>query len=236
MSTNNHDSVSGYHIEHLKGPENYITWSVQLKDHLIDLDLFDYITGDVPAPDESTEPDKFKVWTKADHKALSQLRGRVTNAMMPYVLSATTSKDCWEALKNAFHIQGPMTAILLSRKLFRYTIEHGANMEEEIRAIRSLKEQYVLLGKTLADDEFAMIILTALPETWDTFISSIDPTNLSPTTVISRILQEDQRRKSRPQAGGSNALIAFKAISVAGLPVGKFNSTAAINPRPRVWI
>ncbi len=214
-ASSHNDSASGYRIEHLKGAENYLTWSVQLKDHLIDHDLWDYPDGKLTYPDD-TKPVERAAWTKSDHKALSQIRGRVTNAMMPYVLSAATSKECWDALKNAFLIQGPITSIILRRKLFRYVIEDGANMEEEIRSIRSLKEQYVLLGNTLEDKEFALIILTALPDTWDSFISSIDPTDLDPVKLIGRILQEDQRRRSRPQAGGSTALVAFKAPTISG--------------------
>lgn len=39
------ESASSYRIEHLKSPDNYPTWSVQVKDILSESNLFVYANG-----------------------------------------------------------------------------------------------------------------------------------------------------------------------------------------------
>lgn len=116
--------------------------------------------------------------------------------MMTYVLSSTTSKGAYDALANVFNVQGALAKVLARRKFLRYEIEEGANMEEEVRTIRQLKEELTLLGTVIPDDEFSLTLLTALPPSWDPFISSIGAVPGS-TDLIGRVIQEDGRRKDR---------------------------------------
>ena len=112
------DATSGsYRIEPLKGPENYFTWRVQLMDILYDLSLWEYVAGTLTMP---ADPAQQEAWKKSDRKALTVIRLRVAPAMMTHVLSATTSKDAWDALSNVFNVQGPLTKVIARRKFLRY--------------------------------------------------------------------------------------------------------------------
>ena len=85
-------------------------------------------------------------------------------------------------------------------------------MEEELHTLRELKEQLVLLKDTSLDEkQFSLILLTALPESWDSFIGSIDLTNLKSLEISGKILAEAARRKSRTL--GSTALVATSKSS-----------------------
>lgn len=200
MSASGNDTTSGsYRIEPLKGAENYISWRIQIADVLNDLGLWEYVDETSTEPADATLA---LVWRKNDRKVLTVIRLWVTSEMMTYVLSATTSKAAYDALANVFNVQGGLAKVLARRKFLRYQIEEGASMEEEIRKIRKLKEELVLLGQTITDDEFSLTILTALPPTWDPFISSVGAVTVS-SDLIGRILQEDTRRRERPSSDTS---------------------------------
>lgn len=214
MAAESGSSGSGYRIEPLKGAENYTTWRVQAEDILQDMNYWDHVNGTNTIP---TDEDDLKKWQRTDRKALTQIRLRISAPMITYVMSAKTSKDAWDALKMMFDISGPIATVLIRRKLFRYVIEEGADMEEQIRTLRGYQEELIGLGHELKDEDFAYIILTALPDSWDSFVSSLDTNDLKPAQLIGRILAETSRRKDR--SGTETTLFAKK-----GKGKGKFRA------------
>ena len=182
-----------YTFEPLKGPENYFSWQIQEQDVLTDLDLLEYPLGTKTWP---TDPTLAADWVKKDRKALSAIRLRCSSAVVPHIMGCATSKEAWDTLKNIFATQGVMSKVTATRKLQRYKIEEGANMEEEIRKLMKLKEEITLMGGTLTDEDFTYNLLSALPLSWDAFIASAQGTTKS-SEVIGHIMQEDARRADR---------------------------------------
>ena len=119
--------------------------------------------------------------------------------MMTYVIGAEHAKDAWTSLKTIFDVQGPIAIVLERRRFFRYAIPEGADIEEHTRTLSSSKEKLSLLEKPVSNEDFNLNLLTALPESWDSFVASIDVSTLNDpnTNLIGRILQEDARRRSR---------------------------------------
>lgn len=203
MATHADNASGSYRIEALKGAENYLAWRVQMADILVNQDLMKYADGTSTVPADAALAE---TWNTKDRKALTSIRLRVSSSMISHIMGATTSKDAWDTLKNVFNTQGPLAKILARRKLLRYAVEEGGTMEEEVRNMRKLKEELTLLGATVTDDEFSLTILTALPASWDPFISSMGSTIPSSSEIIGRILAEDARRKDRQEP--TTALIA----------------------------
>lgn len=208
-----HTSSSSYRIEHLKSPDNYPTWSVQIKDILTESGLFGYADGTLTRPvldDDGGNAVAVEAWAVKDAKALTAIRTRISQPMMAYVIGAESANEAWTSLKTVFDVQGPITITMERRKFARYSIPEGADIEEHVRILRSSKEKLTLLGEPLSERDFNLNLLTALPESWDSFISSIDLSTLADnsSTLIGRILQEDARRRSR--SGPPNAFPAFQ--------------------------
>lgn len=195
------ESSGTYRIEPLKGSENYLTWRVQITDILTDMGLWEHTSGDKAQPTDAAE---FAVWNKKDRKALTTIRLRVSNTMMSHVLTAETSKEAFDSLSNVFNTEGAIARVTLRRKLFRYTIEEGSDINDEIRKIKTLFQELTMMKSVapsiptaaatavigqLNDNELAMIILTALPPSWNPFISSISTDALLKSSdLIGRIL------------------------------------------------
>ena len=120
--------------------------------------------------------------------------------MVNEVAEATGSKTAWDNLRNAFEPKGPMTQVLVRRKLFRTQCDEGGNVEEHVRTLRGHQREYNSISPTsrISEEDFSLILLTSLPDSWNTFVAAIDIAALGDSNVlIARILAEDQRIKSR---------------------------------------
>lgn len=189
------DSQSVYRIEPLKGPENYLTWKIKMIDILTDLGLIDYADGSIPAPaDTALVAD----WKKSDRKALSTIRLWVLDGPLVYIAGSKTSTEAWKALRGMYESRGPMGIVLVRRKFFRAQCEEGGNIEEHIRTMRSYQEELASLKQKVEEEDFSITLLTSLPESWNSFISSVDTADLKDSyKLISRILQEDIRLREK---------------------------------------
>src|SRR5271154_1045043 len=188
------DAVSAnvYRIDPLKGAENYAVWKIKMTDILTDQSLWEYVSGLIPVPTDSTEK---ATWEKNDRKALSMIRLRVADKMLVFIASVTVSKDAWDTLHSLLESQGPLGIVLARRKLFRAQCEEGTSVEEHIRILRGYQEDLMNLGQKISDSEFSIILLTSLPDTWNGYISSIDT-----SALIARVLEHDCRLKIQGHA------------------------------------
>lgn len=157
-TTTTNDGSSTYRIEPLKGTENYLAWQTQMTDILVDQGNWKYVEGTPP-----TDPNDLAKWKTDDRKALISIRLQIAAALISHVMSATTAKEAWDAIKTVFTTEGVLAKVLACRKLLRYSIEEGAEIEVEVRQLRKLREEFTMLGGELKDDEFAITVLTALP-------------------------------------------------------------------------
>lgn len=176
------ESASSYQIEHLKSPNNYPTWSVQLKDILTEANLSGYANRTIIhliLDADGKNKDKLTKWDTKDAKALTVIRTRITQAMMTYVISASTAHEAWISLQSVFDIQGPITTILEYRCFYWYNIPNHANLKEHVRTLHNIKEHLTFIKEPITEKVFNLNLLASLPESWDPFISVIDLTTLT---------------------------------------------------------
>ena len=193
VTTSTHTNV--YRIEPLTGAENYAVWKIKMMDILTGQDLWEYIDGTTTLPtDEAQQP----AWRKKDRMALSMIRLRVADKMLVYVASSTSAKEAWDTLKSLLETQGALGIVLARRKLFRSQCEDGTTIQEHIRTLRGYQEELHNLGQKIDGEEFSIILLTSLPESWNNYIASIDTTALKDApALIARILEHDRRLSMR---------------------------------------
>ena len=69
-------------------------------------------------------------------------------------------------------------------------------MGEHVHKLRGLHQQLDVRGQLIADEDFTNTLLTSLPETWSTFITTINASGvaISSEVLIARILDEDRTR------------------------------------------
>lgn len=203
-------------IEPLQGERNYNAWRVQVLDVLNEYGLGGYVDGSTQRSATNAAD-----WRKNDAKALRQIRMRVAKDIVVYVQDASSAKEAWDTLAETFRPAGAMGIVMLRRKLYRAECPEGGDIEEHLRRMREWNSELNALGQKLADADFSLMILTSLPESWDSFIRGIDiddlagtdltPARITPAKLIARVLQENKRRASCDNDDDATALIANKS-------------------------
>lgn len=144
----------------------------------------------------------------------------VANKNVVYIQDTTSSKDAWDTLAETCRPAGPIGIVTARRKLFCAQCPEGGDIEEHLRQLRGYRSELHTFGQTLSDSDFSMTVFTSLPGSWDPFIRTIDPSDLAATTnqtpkltsakLIARIMQEDQRLKTR--SSDSETALAAKVL------------------------
>src|SRR6202789_2385326 len=197
-NTDTSTSTNVYRIEPLTGAENYAVWKIKMIDILTGQDLWEYVDGTTILPTDTASQSG---WCKKDRLALSMIRLRVAEKMLVYVASLTSAREVWETLNSLLEAQGTLGIVLARQKLFWAQCFEGTTIEEHIRTLRSYQEELHNLGQKVDGEEFSIILLSSLPESWNAYISSIDTTSLKEAPrLIARILEHDRRMGMRGTA------------------------------------
>lgn len=111
-------------IEELEGQANYGSWKFAMKMSLMLEGLYGNVENAVPLI-TPTEAEK-------DKRALAKICLSIKQNCYVHVCNATTAKEAWDNLKNAFEGRNLATVFEMTRKLFNVRQDHHSSMEEYI--------------------------------------------------------------------------------------------------------
>jgi hypothetical protein len=208
----------GYRYELLKA-DNWMPWKRRMLAVFRDLGLEKYIAKDAKAP-ESTDPAKItleeieakKKWQDGDGKARTRIELSIGNAEMIHISGANTASQMWEQLCMVKESKGRLGVLATRRALYRATAEEGFDMVEHVSKLRKLQEELHIMSNLVSDEDFVMILITSLPESWDNYTSSYlgssgNKPELKSHELIAILLEEDRRRKGRTGETGGYTLL-----------------------------
>jgi gag-polypeptide of LTR copia-type len=197
----------GYRIELLRA-NNWMQWKRRMMAVLRDLGLETYINKNakLPVPAVANAPtkeeeDAIKKWKEGDAKARTRIELAIGDADMIHISGAETAREMWDQL-TAVKDKGKLGILATRRALYRMTAGEDFNMIEHVSKLRKLREELHLMENKLTDDDFVMILILSLPESWDTYTSAYLDSNSNKPTVSSHeliaiLLEEDRRRRGR---------------------------------------
>jgi hypothetical protein len=86
--------------------------------------------------------------------------------------------------------------------LYRASAEESFEMVEHIAKLRGLQAELALMENPVVDEDFAMVVITSLPDSWDSFTTSWmgsqgEKKVISTTDLIPVLLEEDRRRRTQ---------------------------------------
>ena len=185
---------------------------------LHDLGLESYIAKDATAPGFSNPqiPTKdkevtLKKWRKGNAKAWTQIELVVGDTEMVHLSGADTAKEMWDQLCMVKEAKGRIGVLATRRTLYRMEAnENSFDMVEHVSKLRRLQEELHLMDNKVNDEDFIMILLTSLPESWDGYTSAyLGSSSNKPTLrsheLIAILYEEDCRRKGHTsEAAGSS--------------------------------
>lgn len=174
-----------HNMEKLQGQSNFCSWKFAIKMSLILEGLWECVTGVVTD-------------AARDQRALARIALSLHPSLYQYITSCTTAMQAWEKLKTIFEDKGLYRRILLLRELHKASYADHAGMNAYIDHVMKLVQQLADIGKTIDDSEVAELLLSGLPQEFDTLVSNMSTASLTSTIssefVRARLMQEESRK------------------------------------------
>lgn len=189
--------------DRLKGRENYVEWKFQMT-NLLKLDgLWTCIAG-YPQGDETPADRK----SRQDEMALSKISLSIEKQVFTYVTSATTAKEAWKALENAFEDKGLHRRLQILRKLCSIKLKDFNSMQEYVNEAMTLAQQLTTMGKPIDDEFLGVIMLQGLPQDYEPMVMALENslTEITSNFVKLKLLQDD-KWNSKQLEEGERALV-----------------------------
>jgi hypothetical protein len=185
---------------------------------LRDLNLEKYIdkANAAPVPARCEQPTKDETealdkWKEGDAKARTRIELSVGDSEVIHLSGASTAKEMWSQLSMVKESKGRLGVLATRRALYRATAEEGFDMVAHVSKLRSLQDELHVMENLVTDEDFVMILLTSLPESWDNYTGSYLGSSGNKPTITSHeliavLLEEDRRRKGRNDESAGTAL------------------------------
>jgi hypothetical protein len=124
--------------------------------------------------------------------------------MMPLISHLRTTKECFDALANLYEKKVSTQKRTLKKQLRTLKMGNDEAISAFFSKIAQTRDQRATIGVAVDDDDLAQTIVDGLPESWDTFLSSVNgrevqtSTQLRETGMISWKKREELKAKMNP--------------------------------------
>ena len=208
-----------YRIE-LLNADNWMPWKRRMLAVLRDLELDTYIEKDAcppiqkdPSKSMKEEDERRAKWYRNDAKARTRIELAIGDAEMVHIIGAMTASEMWNQLTTVKEARGDLGVLATRRALYRTVADDSFEMADHISKLRRYQEELHIMGSHVADEEFAIILISSLPDSWDVFTSAYLATKADSTSkpltsheLIAILLEEFRRRKGRSEGNQNVAM------------------------------
>ena len=152
-------------------------------------------------------------WNLEEDMAVDVIASTVPDQVFQRVKSHTTTMEMWNAVKAIYEVRSKMASIDLRQKLQSTKLSDDGDAITHIGRLVDMREQLAALGSTLADKEFAGVILGSLPKSYRGVIQSIAAaadqmgTPITTDRVI-RLVKDDYENRLREKNNGNDEAFA----------------------------
>jgi hypothetical protein len=87
--------------------------------------------------------------------------------------SLMTVEDCMDTLVNLYEKQAPSQKRTLKHKLKYLKMEKGESITSFCSRIDQIRDQLLVIGVIVDDDDLVQAIFDDLPSSWETFLSNV---------------------------------------------------------------
>lgn len=177
--------------------DNYFNWKFRMEMFLRKEGIWKAISTDRPAETDAANLTK---WVEADEKARSWIGLCVEDNQLTHIRNVENAKNAWEALKK-FHEKATLVnKITLMRNLWMLKLSETTDPQIHIEAMTNLFQKLVDLGeKDLSESWKVVILLSSLPESYNTLITALEARNDDELTftLVQTKIRDDFKRKNQ---------------------------------------
>ena len=133
------------------------------------------------------------------------------DSVFHHISTETDAKVLWEKLESMFERKTAQNKAFLIRKLVNMKYQEGASVNEHLSKFQDCVNRLATMKLALDDELQALILLSSLPDSWETLVVTLSnsaPSGvLSLSTVKDSMLNEELRRRELGMTGESSALV-----------------------------
>jgi len=166
------------------------------------------VDANKPMKDETEAMDK---WRKGDVRTRTRIELAIGDTEMIHISGTSTAREMWDQLTMVKESKGQLGVLATRRALYRATAEEGFEMVTHISKLRQLQDELHIMDSLISDEDFVMILLTSLPESWDNYTMSLfglsgNKPNMKSHELVAVLLEEDHQPKARSGESSGTAL------------------------------
>ncbi|MCO5560242.1 hypothetical protein L7F22_013853 [Adiantum nelumboides] len=194
-------SARTYKIDRLNY-SNYQPWRMTMELLLQSRDLMGVVDGTSarPAAGHADLAD----WIKSDLAARLELLLHMEDTQKHNVRCLTSAKEIWDRLKDSYKHKDVSSQVTLLKKLTNLSMDETSSVKKFLESWRNALDDVALSGLALPENVQAVMLLAALPSSWQAFISTKSVATLTVPTLIPSIMQEQTLRMSKQQPSTSS--------------------------------
>ena len=121
---------------------------------------------------------------------------------MIHISGAITAAQMWDQLCMVKESKGRLGVLATRCTLYRAMAEEGFDIVEHMSNLQKLQEELHIMNNLISDEDFLMILITSLPESWDNYMSSYlgssgNKPDLKSHELVAILLEEERQWKGR---------------------------------------
>jgi hypothetical protein len=138
-------------------------------------------------------------YKKRQAKAKRVIIDSVKDNMMPFITHLRTTKECFDTLANLYEKKAPTQERTLKKHLRTLKMGKDETISAFFCKISQTRDQLAVIGVAVDDDELVQTTVDGLPESWETFLLSVNGREVQPNfeRLWHDCLEEEGRLKSR---------------------------------------
>ncbi|WVZ01079.1 hypothetical protein V8G54_027148 [Vigna mungo] len=176
--------------------DNYSYWKPMMEDHLYCKDL------------NSRREDQKRLEI-LNRKTVAMIRKYIDKSLFEHVSTYTDAYELWTKLESMIQKKTPRNKAHLVRRLVKLEYSGDQNMIEHLNTFKGIVNQLMKADMKIDDELQALLLLSSLPESWDTLVVTLSNSapdgKLSLDNITDSLLNEESRRKERGSSSYSEA-------------------------------
>ncbi|GFY82734.1 hypothetical protein Acr_02g0009740 [Actinidia rufa] len=174
---------------------NYAIWKPRMEDILFCKDLHDPLEN----KGEKLEATKDGEWRKMNRKTIGLIRQCIGHEVFHHVAQETSAYDLWIKLEEMYQSKTSRNKALLMRRLVNLKLQRETTVAEHTSEFQSLVNQLTSVDLQFDDEMQALLLLSSLPESWETLVVSLSNSapngKLTTSMVMDALFNEEAWRR-----------------------------------------
>lgn len=174
-------------------------------------DLYAPLYGDKGKPEDVSDMQ----WDVLNRKTVALIRNWVEESIYSHIENETNAYNLWKKLEAMYERKTAQNKASLIRRLVNLKYKDGRSVTEHLSDFQGLVNQLSKVKLVLEDELIALLLLSSLPDSWDTLVVTLSNSSPEGTLTFEMVknsmLNEEARRIERGMHNfESDALIVDK--------------------------